>query len=99
MAGRRTAKARDRHTREVQERARLHAARRAWHDGLIHRRHRDNIVASVVGGLLVAGSFASQAAFAQATDPAPAPSPSSSISAPPVAPFETPNTPAPQVTP
>jgi len=77
MAGRRPSNARDRHTRESQERARLHAARGAWHEGIIRRRTRDNLIASIAGGLIVVGAFASQAAVAQVT-PAPSPSPSPS---------------------
>jgi len=58
------------------ERARLYAARTAWHAGVIRRRVRDNTIIGVVGGLVVVGAIASQFVHAQVTAPEPAPSPS-----------------------
>lgn len=55
------------------ERARLHAARVGWHRGQINRRVRDNTIAGIVGGLLIAATIASQAVHAQVTVPEPAP--------------------------
>jgi hypothetical protein len=57
------------------ERARLYAARRAWHEGQIRRRVRDNTIAGIVGGLIVVGAIASQVVHAQVTAPAPTPTP------------------------
>lgn len=55
------------------ERARLYAARTAWHEGQIRRRTRDNLIAGIVGGLLVVGAIASQSVHAAVTAPAPEP--------------------------
>jgi hypothetical protein len=55
------------------ERARLHAARTEWHDGLIRRRVRDNTIAGIVGALIVAAAIGSQVWHAQVAPPAPAP--------------------------
>lgn len=62
-------------SRTEAERARLHTARKTWHDGQIRRRVRDNTVAGVVGALIVAGAVVSQVALAQTApaDPDPAP--------------------------
>lgn len=74
------------------ERARLHAARTARHEGLIRRRVRDNAVAAIVGSLIVVGAIASQVAHAQVVGPEPTPTPSVEPSAPvdPSAPVEEP---------
>ena len=55
------------------ERARLYAARTAWHDGQIRRRTRDNLIAGIVGGLLVVGAIASQSVHAAVFAPEPEP--------------------------
>ena len=55
------------------ERARLYAARTAWHKRQITRRIRDNTVAGVVGGLLVVGGVVSQSVHAAVTAPEPEP--------------------------
>lgn len=83
MSARRPSKARDRSVREAQERARLHAARTEWHASRIRRRVRDNIIVGIVGGVIVAGAFVSQAVHAQVAPPAPAPSPSPTSTAEP----------------
>lgn len=57
------------------ERARLHTARTEWHQDQIRRRVRDNVIAGVVGGLLVVGAIASQVVHAQVTAPEPEPTP------------------------
>ncbi|MFE6733541.1 hypothetical protein [Microbacterium sp. NPDC057650] len=67
------------HARQQAERARRYAARTAWHEGRARRRSRDNIVASVVGGLLVVGAVFSQVMLAQADAPAPKPKATSSV--------------------
>jgi len=55
------------------ERARLYAARTAWHDGQIRRRTRDNLIAGIVGGLLVVGAVTSQSVHAAVFAPEPEP--------------------------
>lgn len=60
-------------TRAEAERARLYAARAAWHTKTIRRRRRDSIVAAVIGSLIVAGAVVSQAVHAQMTAPEPTP--------------------------
>lgn len=65
-----------RQSRTEAERARLHAARKTWHEGQIRRRGRDNTIAVIAGVLVIAGAVASQVAYAQANPPAPSPTPS-----------------------
>jgi hypothetical protein len=67
MAGRKSSQS----ARTEKERARLHAARTAWHEGRIRRRVRDNALVGIVGGLLIVGAMASQAVHAQVTAPEP----------------------------
>lgn len=76
------------------ERARLHSARSAWHQALIRRRVRDNVIASIGGTVIVIAAIASQVAHAQVV--APEPTPTSTIE--PTAPAETltPESPAPE---
>nr|WP_201469789.1 hypothetical protein [Microbacterium hydrocarbonoxydans] len=81
MAGRGSKSA---HSRAEAERARLHTARKAWHDGQIRRRVRDNTIASVVASLIVLAAIGSQVAYAQANPSAP------STPAPTVEPTEAP---------
>lgn len=57
------------------ERARLYAARSAWHRKQLGRRRRDNWIAAVAGGLIVIGAVASQTALGLATTPASSPTP------------------------
>ncbi|WP_309103129.1 hypothetical protein [Microbacterium sp.] len=81
----------DQRARTEAERARVYAARRAWHEGLGRRRVRDNTVAGVAGALILAAVIASQVVHAQVTAPEPEPTPSISPT-----PVETPvETPAP----
>lgn len=75
------------------ERARLHAARKTWHEGRISRRVRDNTIAGIVGGLVVAGAIASQFVHAQVAAPEPTPTPTSTV-----APSESPTAPTPEPT-
>ncbi|QKJ19480.1 dioxygenase [Microbacterium hominis] len=65
----------DREAREARERTRVYQARQAFHDGQGARRRRDNLVAGIVGGLLIAGLIASQAIYFTSGPGAPAPSP------------------------
>lgn len=62
----------ERQDRAVRERARRFQARRADHERRVRRRRRDNIVAGVAGGLLVAAAFGAQALYF-ATGPAATP--------------------------
>ncbi len=61
-------------SRSEAERARLYAARTAWHQKLQRRRMRDTVLACIVGGLIVVGAVVSQTVHAQVTAPAPTPS-------------------------
>ncbi|QTV79752.1 hypothetical protein [Microbacterium sp. NIBRBAC000506063] len=63
--------------RTQQERARVYQARAQWNADQKRRRVRDNVLASILGGLLVIGAFASQAVHAVVTEPVPEPSPTS----------------------
>lgn len=76
MAGRRPT-ARDRRARTDQERARIADARRRVHDRTVSRRVRDNIIAVVVGSVIVIGAIVSQVVHAQVTAAEPSPSPTS----------------------
>lgn len=67
----------DRESREARERARLYQARQQFHAGLTRRRTRDNLVAGIVGGLLIVGLLGAQAAYFSFGPGAPAPSPTS----------------------
>lgn len=55
------------------ERARRYAARTQWHKHLINRRVRDNTIAGIAAGVLVAAAIASQTVHAQVTAPEPTP--------------------------
>ncbi|WP_203579447.1 dioxygenase [Microbacterium hibisci] len=63
--------------RAARERSRLYEARRQFHDGQARRRTRDNLIAGIVGGVLVLGLIGSQTAYFLAGPGAPAPAPSS----------------------
>ncbi|SDQ15036.1 dioxygenase [Microbacterium sp. cf332] len=69
MAGR----GRNRDDRAAQERARVYAARREYHEGLGRRRTRDNIVAAIAGGLLIVAALSAQVLYFTAGPGAPAP--------------------------
>ncbi|RKE63357.1 dioxygenase [Microbacterium sp. AG238] len=81
MAGR----GKNRDDRAAQERARLYAARREYHDGQKRRRSRDNLVAAVAGGILIMGAIGAQIVYftagpgAPAPDETPAPSPTQTV--------------------
>jgi hypothetical protein len=64
-------------TRESRERGRIYQARQDFQRGLERRRTRDNLVAGLVGGLLLVGVFALQTAYFVAGPGAPEPSPTS----------------------
>jgi len=87
--------------REARERARLYQARTAFHEARTRRRVRDNVIAGVVGGLIVLGAIASQVVYYAVGPGAPAPEPaptSTTTPAPTPAPTDAP-TPEPTQTP
>lgn len=65
----------DRAAREARERARLYQARATLHQGQQRRRVRDNVIAGVVGGILIAGVIGGQIAYYAFGPGVPAPSP------------------------
>lgn len=71
---------RNRDARAARERARLYEARRRFHEGQAGRRTRDNVIAGIVGGVLVLGIVGAQTAYFVAGPGVPAPSPSSTPS-------------------
>ncbi|MFS0893774.1 hypothetical protein [Microbacterium sp. 179-I 3D3 NHS] len=81
-----------RQERTQAERARLHAARKDWHESRIRRRVRDNAVAIIAGSVIVVAAIASQVVHAQVTAPEPTPTPSPSV-APTTDPTEAPTDP------
>ncbi len=87
----------DRTSRAERERARLYQARKTYHEGLSRRRRRDNLIAGVAGGLLVAGIVSAQVAYFAVGPGVPAPTPAQSTTPAP-APTETtpPATPEPE---
>lgn len=70
----------DRDARAARERTRTYQARREFHEGQVRRRTRDNILAGVVGGVLILAVVGGQIAFYTVGPGRPAPSPSSSPS-------------------
>ncbi len=67
----------DRGSRESRERTRVYQARQAFREGQTRRRTRDNLIAGIVGGLLILGVVAAQTAYFVTGPGAPVPSPSS----------------------
>ena len=70
----------DRAGRAARERARLHRARTAYHEGLQRRRTRDNVTAGIVAGVLIAGAIGSQVLYYTVGPAAPVPAPTESTS-------------------
>ncbi|WP_345802546.1 dioxygenase [Microbacterium sp. AZCO] len=99
----------DRDARESRERARVYQARQQLHEDQARRRRRDNLLAGIIGGVLILGVIGAQAAYFTVGPGAPAPSPSVSPSVAPTstdAPLPTPEStstdaplPAPESTP
>ncbi len=82
-------------TRAERDRARLYEARRSFHDGLLRRRRRDNVLAGVVGGILILGVLGGQVAYYGMGPGRPAPEPSATPTpTPTTATTPTPTTPA-----
>ncbi|MDQ2689344.1 MAG: dioxygenase [Chloroflexota bacterium] len=65
----------DRAAREERERSRLYRARNEFHTSVVRRRVRDNVIAGVGGGLLVAAVLGGQIAYYAAGPGAPQPEP------------------------
>jgi hypothetical protein len=93
----------DRDARAARERTRLYEARRQFHDSQGHRRTRDNLIAGIVGGVLVLGLIGAQTLYFVAGPGAPEPSSTPTPTATPTAtPQPTPSattTPDPSATP
>ena len=66
----------DRQSREQRDRARAYQARQELFQRQGRRRRRDNVVAVVVGLVVIAGAVAAQTAYFVAGPGAPAPTPS-----------------------
>jgi hypothetical protein len=67
----------NRDARAARERSRLYEARRQFHDGQARRRTRDNLIAGIVGGVLVLGLIGAQALYFTAGPGTPEPTPTS----------------------
>lgn len=65
-------------TRADKERTRLYQARQQFHESLGARRRRDNLIAGVVGGLLIVAVIGGQVAYYTAGPGAPTPEPTPS---------------------
>jgi hypothetical protein len=89
----------DREARESRERARVYSARKQLHDDQARRRRRDNLVAGIVGGILILGVVGAQAAYFMVGPGAPPPAPSPSATPTPVVSSTEEPTPSPTVTP
>ena len=64
-----------RQSREAKERTRLYRARQEFHDGLIARRRRDNLIAGVAGGVLILAIVGGQTLYFTSGPGAPTPTP------------------------
>lgn len=105
-SGRKASAASSRGSRENRERARVYQARAELNAQQIRRRIRDNVVAGVVGGVLVLGSVGAMTAYYLAGPGVPAvtPTPSPTVGtiapeSPVPAPTETVPAPTPPATP
>lgn len=80
-------------TREERERARVYRARQQFHQGLIARRRRDNLIAGIAGGALIFAVIGGQVAYYTLGPgaPAPTPSPTPTMTPAPTAPAPTPS--------
>lgn len=66
-------------TQNARERARLYEARQRLHRHRIVRRRRDNLVAGIVGGLLLVGILGAQTASLTLGPDTPSPEPTSTV--------------------
>lgn len=85
----------DRQTREQRERTRAYQARVELHERQGRRRTRDNVIALVVGLVVIAGAVSAQTAYFVAGPGAPERSPAPTQSAPAT---DAPTTPTPDAT-
>ena len=72
----------DRQTREQRERARAYQVRLALHERQGRRRGRDNVLAVVIGLVVIAGAIATQTVYYAAGPGAPAPTQSPAPTSP-----------------
>jgi hypothetical protein len=70
----------DREARAARERMRTYQARQELHASHVRRRSRDNVIAGVVGGILILGVVGGQVAFYSVGPGKPKPSPTSTSS-------------------
>jgi hypothetical protein len=91
----------NRDARAARDRTRLYEARRQFHEGQARRRTRDNLIAGIVGGVLVLGLIGAQTVYFVAGPGAPGPAPSSTPTPTATTPAPTPSpaTPEPSATP
>ena len=91
----------NRDARAARDRTRLYEARRQFHEGQARRRTRDNLIAGIVGGVLILGLIGAQTVYfvagPGAPDPAPSSTPTPTETTP--APTPAPTTPEPSATP
>lgn len=81
-------------SRDERERARIYQARVALHEAQVRRRSRDNLLAGIIGGVLILAVIGGQTAYFAMGPGTPAPEPSSTPSST-VTPDPTVTTPAP----
>lgn len=89
----------DRVAREARDRTRLYQARASYNEGRLRRRGRDNVLAGVVGGILILGVIGGQIAYYTAGPGKPLPEPTSTPSPTATVPVSPSPTPSPTVTP
>src|SRR5918994_1963742 len=77
-SGSKSPSGKDRTGRAARERARLYQARTAFHEGQQRRRTRDNWIAGLVAGVLLAGAIGSQVLYYTVGPAAPEPAPTQS---------------------
>lgn len=82
-----------RQSRDEKERARAYRARQEFHESLVTRRRRDNLIAGVAGAVLLVAIIGAQVAYFTVGPGTPAPSPSPTSSTPAPTPTTTTTTP------
>ena len=65
-------------SRVAKERTRLYQARHEFHDGLLRRRRRDNLIAGVAGGAIILAVIGGQIAYYTVGPGTPVPEPTTS---------------------
>jgi hypothetical protein len=85
-------------SRDERERARVYQARVALHEAQVRRRSRDNLLAGIIGGVLILAVIGGQTAYFAMGPGAPAPEPSGTPSST-VTPDPTATAPVPTPTP